>query len=115
MKIGLEDARSRIPGPNGERFAELFRHGSLSVEIFAPRGVDTQQPHSRDEVYVVVHGTGRFTYGTHHVAFGPGDFLFVRAGVGHRFEDFTDDLVVWVLFYGPEGGERPPGAAGPDD
>jgi hypothetical protein len=23
----------------------------------------------------------------------------------HRFEDFTDDLAVWVIFYGPEGGE----------
>ena len=27
------------------------------------------------------------------------------AGITHRFEDFSDDLVVWVLFYGPEGGE----------
>ncbi len=27
------------------------------------------------------------------------------AGVVHRFEEFTDDLAVWVVFYGPEGGE----------
>jgi hypothetical protein len=25
----------------------------------------------------------------------------------HRFEEFSDDLVVWVVFYGPEGGELP--------
>jgi hypothetical protein len=25
--------------------------------------------------------------------------------VEHRFEEFSDDLVVWVIFYGPEGGE----------
>jgi hypothetical protein len=31
--------------------------------------------------------------------------LFVPAGAEHRFEDFTDDLTVWVVFYGPEGGE----------
>lgn len=37
----------------------------------------------------------------------PGDFLFVPAGVEHRFEEFTDDLAVWVVFYGPDGGERP--------
>ncbi len=37
--------------------------------------------------------------------FGPGDLLFVPAGVVHRFEEFTDDLVVWVVFYGPPGGE----------
>jgi hypothetical protein len=30
----------------------------------------------------------------------------VPAGVVHRFEEFTEDLVVWVVFYGPEGGER---------
>ena len=29
------------------------------------------------------------------------------AGVTHRFEEFTDDLAVWVFFYGPEGGEAP--------
>ena len=29
------------------------------------------------------------------------------AGVEHRFEDFTDDFGMWVVFYGPEGGERP--------
>jgi len=23
----------------------------------------------------------------------------------HRFENFSDDLAVWVFFYGPEGGE----------
>ncbi len=38
--------------------------------------------------------------------FGPGDLLFVPSGAEHRFEDFTDNLTVWVIFYGPEGGER---------
>jgi hypothetical protein len=31
--------------------------------------------------------------------------LFAAAEVEHRFENFTDDLAVWVIFYGPEGGE----------
>ena len=31
--------------------------------------------------------------------------LFAAAGATHRFENFSDDLTVWVLFYGPEGGE----------
>jgi hypothetical protein len=29
----------------------------------------------------------------------------VPAGMTHRFESFTDDLTVWVIFYGPQGGE----------
>jgi mannose-6-phosphate isomerase-like protein (cupin superfamily) len=107
MHITLQDAISRLPGPKGERFAELFKHGTLSVEIYAPRGTDPQQPHTRDEVYIVVSGSGEFVFGNQRVKFTMGDFLFAAAGVVHRFENFTDDLTVWVLFYGPTGGECP--------
>ena len=86
-------------------FLNLFEHGTLSVEIYKPDKVDHQQPHSRDEVYVVVSGTGDFLNGDERTTFAPGDFLFVPAGVVHRFENFTDDFVTWVFFYGPEGGE----------
>jgi mannose-6-phosphate isomerase-like protein (cupin superfamily) len=54
----------------------------------------------------VLHGRGQLRHGVHREPFGPGDVLFVPAGVEHRFEDFSDDLDVWVIFYGPEGGER---------
>jgi mannose-6-phosphate isomerase-like protein (cupin superfamily) len=103
---------SRIPGPNGERSTLVFEHGSLTVKVYAPRGVDTQSPHTRDEGYVVVNGTGTFLHGEERTAFAPNDFLFAPAGLPHRFEDFTDDLLVWVIFYGPEGGEQPGDAAG---
>jgi mannose-6-phosphate isomerase-like protein (cupin superfamily) len=93
------------PGAGGPRFAKVLEHGSLVVEIYAPRGSDPQQPHTRDEAYVVVSGSGHFVNGDARHPFAPGDFLFVPAGVTHRFEDFTEDLVVWVIFYGPEGGE----------
>lgn len=85
----------------------MFEHGTLSVELYAPRGIDPQQPHTRDEVYIVVRGSGTFVHGNRRDRFSPEDFLFVPAGVPHRFENFTDDLLVWVLFYGPEGGEKP--------
>jgi mannose-6-phosphate isomerase-like protein (cupin superfamily) len=97
----------RLPGSKGERFVELFKHGTLSVELYAPRGNDPQTPHTRDEVYVVAAGSGHFRNGKARHPFGPGDVLFVPAGVVHRFEEFSPDLVVWVLFYGPEGGEAP--------
>ena len=94
-----------LPGPAGERFAKVLWHGSMEVEIYAPRGTDPQTPHTRDELYVVVNGSGEFVNGPERHSFSPGDVLFVPAGVEHRFEDFTDDLAVWVVFYGPEGGE----------
>ncbi len=103
----VEAGLAALPGQAGERFVKLYEHGTLLMEIYAPRGTDPQQPHSRDEVYVVISGSGRVVNGASRHDFGPGDALFVPAGAEHRFEDFTDDLVVWVMFYGPEGGEAP--------
>ena len=87
------------------RFEVVLRHGSLVLELYAPRGTDTQQPHTRDEVYVVVSGQGRFDNGGIVSAFTTGDALFVPAHQPHRFISFSDDFAVWVMFYGPEGGE----------
>ena len=103
--ISLEEALARVPGPSGERSLAVFHHGSLVAKLYAPRGNDPQTPHTRDEVYVVAQGTGVFFDGSVRRAFEPGTFLFAAAGQPHRFEDFTDDFAVWVLFYGPEGGE----------
>jgi mannose-6-phosphate isomerase-like protein (cupin superfamily) len=86
-------------------FVELFRHGSLVVEFYKPKHIDRQQPHTRDEVYVVVSGSGAFIRGSERQSFEPGQVLFAPAGVAHRFDDFTDDFATWVFFYGPEGGE----------
>jgi mannose-6-phosphate isomerase-like protein (cupin superfamily) len=104
-KITLADALQRLPGPQGEQSVSVFEHGSLVVKLYTPRGHDPQTPHSRDEVYVVAQGSGEFVCGGARQAFGPHDVLFVAAAVEHRFENFSDDLALWVFFYGPEGGE----------
>jgi len=91
---------------DGAPFVELFAHGSLAIEVYSPVGRDGQAPHARDEVYVVIAGSGMFRCGDERHAFGPGSLLWVPAGAEHRFEDFTDDFSTWVLFYGPQGGEH---------
>lgn len=101
----LEAARARIPDAAGNRFAEILGHGSMVVEIYEPEGIDLQQPHARDELYFVAQGHGMFVNGEDRHPFSAGDVLFVPAGVVHRFEDFSEDFVTWVVFYGPEGGE----------
>ena len=98
-------ALAQLPGENGARWRTLFEHGTLEIEIYAPRGHDPQQPHRRDEVYVVISGSGHFLNGDERHPFKAGDLLFVPAGTMHRFEEFSDDFAAWVVFYGPEGGE----------
>ncbi len=103
LRIALPEASehlARVP----EAFVVLFKRGDLSVELFAPHELDTQQPHEQDEIYIVAAGTGVFRRGAERVPFGPGDFLFVAAGVPHAFETFTNDFKTWVIFFGPRGG-----------
>jgi quercetin dioxygenase-like cupin family protein len=103
----VENAGEALRRTPDRAFATLFQHGTLVVEYYAPHMVDDQEPHTRDEVYVIVSGTGWFVHNDDRQPFEPGEVLFVPAGDPHRFEDFTDDFATWVLFYGPEGGEAP--------
>jgi mannose-6-phosphate isomerase-like protein (cupin superfamily) len=108
-RVTVEEALARLPGAAGERFVSVLEHGSLLVEIYAPRETDPQQPHTRDELYIIAQGSGVFLNGHVRHWFKRGDLLFVPAGREHRFEAFTDDLAAWVVFYGPEGGEAAKG------
>jgi mannose-6-phosphate isomerase-like protein (cupin superfamily) len=96
-----QQALSAVPEP----FAVLLRHGTMSVELYAPVGADRQTPHEQDEIYIVASGTGVFSKAGERRSFGPGDVLFVEAGVEHRFEEFSTGFSTWVVFWGPKGGE----------
>lgn len=102
--FSVQDALAALAHAGGE-FTTLFRHGTLEVEIYRPVGTDKQKPHRRDELYVVISGTGAFLHGPARTPFRAGDVLFVEAGIEHRFVDFTADFATWVFFYGPDGGE----------
>jgi mannose-6-phosphate isomerase-like protein (cupin superfamily) len=103
--VRLAEARARIPGPAGEHSASLLQHGTLNVKLSLPVRPNQQSPHAQDEVYVIIRGHGILFHDGKRDAFGPGDLMFVAAGTEHHFEDFSEDLAVWVVFFGPEGGE----------
>jgi mannose-6-phosphate isomerase-like protein (cupin superfamily) len=86
-------------------YGVLLVNGTLELGYYKPDGIDPQQPHAQDEIYVVQSGSGYFVLDDHRQPFETGEALFVPAGAVHRFENFTDDFAAWVVFYGPEGGE----------
>jgi mannose-6-phosphate isomerase-like protein (cupin superfamily) len=106
--IHLAEARTHIPGPAGEHALSLLQRGTLNVKLSVPVVPVRQTPHEQDEVYVIINGRGVLFHDGKREAFEPGDLLFVAAGTEHQFENCTDDLAVWVVFYGPRGGEVPP-------
>ncbi len=115
MKVTLDQALRRLPVaateayPEGAPSAVMMAGGTMQLKIFAPGsntdGLDRQQPHTQDELYIVQRGTATLHIGDQRFDAAPGDVLFVAAGVDHRFAPFTDDFVTWVVFYGPNGGE----------
>jgi mannose-6-phosphate isomerase-like protein (cupin superfamily) len=111
MKTSISQALKRVPAaptaiyPNGAPFATMMAGGTMSVEVFAPKGTDLQQSHKQDELYFIQGGTGQIVINGQKFDAAAGDAFFVASGVEHRFENFSDDFVTWVVFYGPEGGE----------
>lgn len=81
-------------------YAEILNAGTLSLglAIWPAGSVDTQQPHTEDEVYYVVRGRARLTVDGEQRPVGPGSIIFVGIGVDHRFYDIEEDLTVLVLW-----------------
>src|SRR5262245_23807005 len=105
--IRFADAQAGIPGLAGERSVRVWQRGTLDVALSLPLTPSEQLPHAQDEIYVIVQGRGVLFHDGKRDAFESGDILFVAAGTEHHFEEFSDDLAVWVVFYGVNGGEIP--------
>ena len=103
--ISFQSAVSKGEAPERDLAVPIFSHGTLAVELYMPVGHDMQTPHKQDEAYFVVRGKGQFFDGDQRYEVEKGSFIFVPAGQVHRFESFSSDFAVWVVFYGPEGGE----------
>lgn len=101
--LHLSEALSSIPA--SERLVRVLQSGSLDIVLGTPARPNEQTPHDQDEFYFAVRGRGILFHDGKRDAFESGDLLFVAALTEHRFEDFSDDLLVWRVFYGPSGGE----------
>jgi mannose-6-phosphate isomerase-like protein (cupin superfamily) len=106
--VRFAEAVARIPGPNGERSINLMRRGSLDVNLSQPLPPNEQTPHAQDEIYVIIRGRGVMFHEGKSESFEAGDLLFVAAGTEHHFDNFSEDVAYWRVFYGPPGGELSP-------
>ena len=84
---------------------------SLGVYVLPAGGVDSQQPHTEDEVYYVVSGRAAMRVGEEERPVGPGSIVFVGAGVPHRFQQIEEELTLLVFFAPAEYSQAAPSAA----
>ena len=100
----LLDTLDRLPlpatstWPQGVFDVEVFRRAGTSLSLFAPMLADFQTPHERDELYIVVSGSGELQLDGQVFNAARGDALFVAAGTPHRFRRFSEDFACWVVF-----------------
>lgn len=85
-------------------YIEFLRKDTLSCGLYriAAGGVDYQQPHMEDEVYVVLEGKAKLEVREESQQVTVGSIVFVAANVQHRFLEIEEDLLTLVLFAPPE-------------
>lgn len=73
---------------------------SMGLYVLPTNGVDSQSPHTEDEVYYVVSGKGKIKVAD---AFGDravqaGSIVYVAKNVEHRFHSIEEELTLLVFF-----------------
>jgi mannose-6-phosphate isomerase-like protein (cupin superfamily) len=102
MNEKLIDIRGLISKMNldGSGFLSFFELEHLQVGILRlkPGEKDTQDPHSSDEVYLVLEGDGFIEIGKKAYSLKKDLFIFVPAEVKHRFYGNTKEILVVYFF-----------------
>ena len=85
---------------SGRDYLEFLRVPSLSAGLYtlAAGAIDTQEPHTEDEVYYVISGRGFIQVDQESRQVEAASLVFVKAHVEHRFHTITEDLRVLVIF-----------------
>ncbi|CAN5684385.1 hypothetical protein BH10CHL1_BH10CHL1_08800 [soil metagenome] len=84
----------------GKPWLEFLRMPTLSMGLYTlpAGGVDQQQPHTEDEVYCVVSGSGTIQVDGEDRLVATGSIIYVAANVKHHFHTITEALAVLVFF-----------------
>jgi len=103
----IEGAGRYAAAPGGEpnHWAEHLASDDLSVGTYSipAGGLDDQEPHREDEIYVVQAGAATLVTGSGTAQARAGSVIFVPAGERHQFTDIREDLALLVVFAPPYG------------
>lgn len=102
MNEKLIDIRSLISkmALDNSGFLNFFdlKHLQAGILRLKPGERDTQEPHSLDEIYLVLEGDGFIEIGKKAYALKKDLFIFVPAEVKHSFYGNTKEILVIYFF-----------------
>jgi len=71
---------------------------SMGLYVLPTGGLDSQSPHTEDEVYYVVRGRAIITVAGEDRAVQSGSIVYVAKNVEHRFHSIEEELTLLVFF-----------------
>ncbi len=85
---------------SGRLYYSFLDEAALSAGLYRlpAGGKDEQQPHRIDEIYYVLEGKAKLDAGEKTFDAVPGNILFVKAEVEHRFKAIEEDFLTLVVF-----------------
>jgi mannose-6-phosphate isomerase-like protein (cupin superfamily) len=93
---------------SGQLYQEFLHVPAMSAGMYqlATGAIDSQQPHTEDELYYIVQGRAHLQVADEDIPVEPGSLVFVAATVEHRFHTITEDLNILVFFAPAEYSRR---------
>jgi mannose-6-phosphate isomerase-like protein (cupin superfamily) len=102
MNEKLIDIRSLISklDLDNSGFLNFFdlQHLQAGILRLKPGELDTQEPHSLDEIYLVLEGDGFIEIGKKAYAVKKDLFIYVPANIRHKFYGNTQEILVVYFF-----------------
>jgi mannose-6-phosphate isomerase-like protein (cupin superfamily) len=92
----LETSRQQ----SGKPYLEFLREPAISAGLYTlpVSSTDLQQPHTEDEVYIVLEGLAQIQIDDQDYPVKTGDTIFVPALKEHRFHSILAQLRMIVVF-----------------
>jgi mannose-6-phosphate isomerase-like protein (cupin superfamily) len=97
--IDIQELFSKMDLGNSE-FLDFFdlRHLQAGILRLKPGERDKQEPHSSDEIYLVLEGDGFIEIGKKTFSLRKDLFIYVPANVKHRFYGNKQEILAVYLF-----------------
>lgn len=85
---------------SNQAYLEFLKVSDLSMGLYVlpAGGIDTQSPHTEDEVYYVVSGRAKIKVADQDRDVGAGSIVYVAKNVEHRFHSIEEELTLLVFF-----------------
>lgn len=79
---------------------EVLDEESMTVEVgrYPSEEAAPKNPHTEDELYFVISGSGKIRVGDETHAVSAGDTVFVEQGTEHDFFDIEEEITVLIVF-----------------